>query len=93
MINNKNYFILHAPRQSVKTTFLKALTDKINKDGQRYALICFLTTLSGINDEEKALIMIVSQINVAIKTLSFLISSKRHILIILCLECQLQIAK
>jgi ABC-type multidrug transport system ATPase subunit len=33
MIDSENYFILHAPRQSGKTTFIRALTDKVNKEG------------------------------------------------------------
>ncbi|MDR3204020.1 MAG: ATP-binding protein, partial [Deltaproteobacteria bacterium] len=45
MIERKFYFILHAPRQSGKTTFIKFLTDKINAQGQRYALSCSLAGL------------------------------------------------
>jgi predicted nucleic acid-binding OB-fold protein len=67
MIDKENYFILHAPRQSGKTTFIHALTDKINKDGQRYALNCSLATLRDINDRHEALTTIVSRINIAIK--------------------------
>jgi predicted AAA+ superfamily ATPase len=66
MIDNEYYFILHAPRQSGKTTFIRSLTDKINNDGQRYALNCSLATLRSINDEEKILTRIVSQINESI---------------------------
>jgi hypothetical protein len=67
MITNDNYFILHAPRQSGKTTFLKALTDKINSDGQKYAIKCSLANLKKITDEEKAMTKIVSQLNMAMK--------------------------
>ncbi|MDR0622052.1 MAG: ATP-binding protein [Deltaproteobacteria bacterium] len=63
MIDKENYFILHAPRQSGKTTFLKALTEKINKDGQRYALFCSLAILRNITDEKVALTTIISQLN------------------------------
>jgi hypothetical protein len=45
LINDEEYFILHAPRQSGKTTLLNALTDKINEDGQDYALYCPLSSL------------------------------------------------
>ncbi|MDR0550267.1 MAG: ATP-binding protein, partial [Deltaproteobacteria bacterium] len=75
MINNKNYFILHAPRQSGKTTFLNALTDKVNNDGQRYALYCSLANLRNISDKNEALTTIVSQLNES------LLSSKIEILI------------
>jgi hypothetical protein len=66
MIEGKYYFILHAPRQSGKTTFLKFLTKKINNSGELYALTCSLATLSGIRDDLNALTRIVSQINRAI---------------------------
>ncbi|MDR0548731.1 MAG: ATP-binding protein [Deltaproteobacteria bacterium] len=63
MIDKESYFILHAPRQSGKTTFIKALTDKINKDGQRYALNCSLANLRNVTDKNEALTLIVSQLN------------------------------
>jgi predicted AAA+ superfamily ATPase len=34
MIDGKFYFILHAPRQSGKTTFLQTLTEEINIVGR-----------------------------------------------------------
>ncbi|MDR3154581.1 MAG: AAA-like domain-containing protein [Deltaproteobacteria bacterium] len=68
MIEGKLYFILHAPRLSGKTTFIKILTNKLNTQGQRYALCCSLATLNGIIDEEKAINRLVSQINEAMRT-------------------------
>ena len=70
MIDMENYFILHAPRQSGKTTYIKALADKINKDGQRYALNCSLATLRGITDKSEALSVIISLLNWSIETSS-----------------------
>ncbi|MDR0550361.1 MAG: ATP-binding protein [Deltaproteobacteria bacterium] len=63
LINNENYFTLHAPRQSGKTTFIKALTDKINKDGQRYAFSCSLGNLRNLTDKNEAVTTIISQLN------------------------------
>jgi hypothetical protein len=51
-IKSKRYFILHAPRQSGKTTFLDAIINKINKEGQYYALYCSLNSLTDIKDKE-----------------------------------------
>jgi predicted AAA+ superfamily ATPase len=42
MIDGGYYFVLHAPRQSGKTTCLKALVDNINSKGEYYALYCTL---------------------------------------------------
>jgi predicted AAA+ superfamily ATPase len=50
MIEGKSYFILHAPRQSGKTTFINCLTDKINNSGEMYALNCSLATLRPIKN-------------------------------------------
>jgi hypothetical protein len=67
MITGEFYFILHAPRQSGKTTFLQALTDKINTDGQYYALYCSLEVSQGVLDVETAMRQIVVEINRTLK--------------------------
>ena len=36
------YFVLHAPRQSGKTTSLRALRDELNQRGNCYAVYCSL---------------------------------------------------
>ncbi|MCX6277548.1 MAG: ATP-binding protein [Bacteroidetes bacterium] len=38
LIDNKYYFTIHAPRQTGKTTLLRALMDQINADGARICL-------------------------------------------------------
>jgi hypothetical protein len=63
MIDGNFYFILHAPRQSGKTTFLKALTDKINLEGLYYALYCSLEVCQDVTDDETAMRRIVVAIN------------------------------
>jgi predicted AAA+ superfamily ATPase len=52
MIEGNYYFTLHAPRQSGKTTFLKALTNNINSLGEMYALYCSLEVCQGVTDVE-----------------------------------------
>ncbi len=39
LLNNQDYFILHAPRQSGKTTLLHALAHEINAAGQHLAIV------------------------------------------------------
>ncbi|MDR1040359.1 MAG: ATP-binding protein [Deltaproteobacteria bacterium] len=63
MIRGKHYFVIHAPRQSGKTTCLTALTDRINSGGQYYAIYCSLASLRGIKDRKEAMATIVGQIN------------------------------
>jgi hypothetical protein len=39
LIKKKLYFVIHAPRQSGKTTYLHALTKKLNSEGKYIALV------------------------------------------------------
>ncbi|MDR2604895.1 MAG: ATP-binding protein [Desulfovibrio sp.] len=48
LAENMNYFVIHAARQSGKTTLLRALTREINAAGKFYALYCSLETVQGI---------------------------------------------
>jgi predicted AAA+ superfamily ATPase len=47
LIRDNQYFIVHAPRQSGKTTLLLELTRRLNAEGQYYALYCSLENLQG----------------------------------------------
>ncbi|MDR1608933.1 MAG: hypothetical protein LBT38_11085 [Deltaproteobacteria bacterium] len=66
LIKGKFYFVLHAPRQSGKTTFLDFLTDKINSEGQFYAINCTLMTLRNIDDNQLAIQYLYNAINQAL---------------------------
>jgi len=46
LIERENYFVIHAARQSGKTTLLWELVNKINAEGKYYALYCSLEGLS-----------------------------------------------
>jgi len=61
-INNKQYFVIHAARQSGKTTLLWELADSINAQGDYYALYCSLETIQGLNEAEKGIPEIVKKI-------------------------------
>jgi hypothetical protein len=66
MIEGKFCFVIHAPRQSGKTTFLTTLADQINSDGKYYAIWCSLASLRPIIDLNEAMRSVVSQINVSL---------------------------
>jgi hypothetical protein len=51
LIEWEEYFILQAPRQSGKTTVMRAATKKINQGNSYYALYCSLAQLQTITDE------------------------------------------
>jgi len=62
LIERKNYFVLHAARQSGKTTLLLELVDKINAEGKYYALYCSLEGLQAFTEPEKGIPEIIQKI-------------------------------
>ncbi len=63
LVSRRQYFVIHAPRQTGKTTAIKALVDEINAAGEMYALYCTLETLQNATDPAAA--------NAAIRDLIF----------------------
>jgi len=51
----RRYFVIHAPRQTGKTTALQALAAEINAKGDMAALYCTLETLQNAKDVENAM--------------------------------------
>jgi hypothetical protein len=66
MIDKKFYFILHAPRQSGKTTYLLSLVDQINKSKKYYALYCSLESIQDTTETDIAMNLIVAEINTSL---------------------------
>jgi len=50
LVAGGSYFVVHAPRQTGKTTALKALAQEINEKGEVAAIYCSLETLQGAAD-------------------------------------------
>jgi hypothetical protein len=67
LIDMKQYFVIHAARQSGKTTYLKDLAQRLNASGGYYALYCSLEIAQGINDPEKGIPEIVRKIQNALR--------------------------
>ena len=55
MVRRELYFVIHAPRQSGKTTALKQLVRDINGSGERVAMYCSLETLQNVTDVTAAM--------------------------------------
>ncbi len=55
LIVGEQYFVVHAARQSGKTTALQCLTDKINASGNMCALYCSLEAGQQFGDMEKGI--------------------------------------
>ena len=62
MIRRELYFVVHAPRQSGKTTALKQLVRDINGSGERVAMYCSLEALQNVTKVETAMPMVISLI-------------------------------
>ena len=67
LIERKNYFVIHAARQSGKTTLLKELTRKINSEGKHYALYCSLESMQSIKEESVGIPAIVKKIKLELR--------------------------
>ncbi|MDR2581417.1 MAG: ATP-binding protein [Fibromonadaceae bacterium] len=67
LINSKHYFVIHAARQSGKTTLLKELTRKINAENEYYALYCSLEVLQAFAEPEKGIPEIVQKLESCIR--------------------------
>jgi len=67
LIYEQEYFILHAARQSGKTTFLIDLVQRLNKKGDCYAVYCSLESVQRINEPEQGIQAIIAALKDAIE--------------------------
>jgi hypothetical protein len=62
LIDMEQYFVIHAARQSGKTTYLQDLTRRIIEAGKYYVLYCSLEKIQVVENEEKGIPAIVRKI-------------------------------
>jgi hypothetical protein len=55
LIDMNQYFVIHAARQSGKTTYLQDLAKRLNAGGKYYALYCSLEGLQGVVDAKEGI--------------------------------------
>lgn len=67
LIEDEQYFVIYAARQSGKTTLLLELEKEINAKGHYYALYCSLENVQGIQEEERGIPEIVGSLEHSIK--------------------------
>jgi hypothetical protein len=60
LIDMNQYFVIHAARQSGKTTYLQDLTKRVNAGGRYYALYCSLEGVQNITDPKEGIPAIIS---------------------------------
>ncbi len=68
LIEQEQYFVIHAARQTGKTTLLLELAKQLNESGDYYALYCSLETVQGIVDAEKGIPAIVEKLQFQVET-------------------------
>jgi hypothetical protein len=66
LIEYGQYYVIHAARQSGKTTFLWDVEQKLNEEGKYYALYCSLESVQDVKDPEKGIPAVVSCIKRAL---------------------------
>ena len=59
LVAGGNYFVVHAPRQTGKTTALQALVQELNDKGDMFAIYCTLETLQNATDVDDTMVKIV----------------------------------
>jgi hypothetical protein len=67
LVDSGHYFVIHAARQSGKTTLLQELVRQINARGEHYALYCSLETVQETADSEKGIPEIIQKIKSCIE--------------------------
>ncbi|MDR1406700.1 MAG: ATP-binding protein, partial [Tannerella sp.] len=67
LIDLKQYFVIHAARQSGKTTFLLDMTERLNAESKYYAFYCSLEMGQGITEPEKGIPTIVNKMKLDLR--------------------------
>jgi predicted AAA+ superfamily ATPase len=67
LIDKNQYFVIHAARQSGKTTYLQDLARRLNKSGQYYALYCSLEGVQGVADPKEGIPAVVRTVKNALE--------------------------
>ncbi len=67
LFQREQYFIIHAARQTGKTTLLKALTNEFNAAHQYRALYCSLESVQGIGTPEQGIPAIVGALQASLE--------------------------
>lgn len=76
IIDQKHYFVLHAARQSGKTTLLLDLVKQLNDSGKYYAMYCSLESVQGIVEPEKGIPAIINELRAEVEFHALLSSFK-----------------
>ncbi|MEE4357814.1 MAG: AAA-like domain-containing protein [Desulfococcaceae bacterium] len=63
LIDQEQYFVIHAARQSGRTTLLLDLVKQLNREGKYHAMYCTLESAQGIAEPEKGIPSVVRRLS------------------------------
>ncbi|MDR1223052.1 MAG: AAA-like domain-containing protein [Tannerella sp.] len=67
LIDMEQYFVIHAARQSGKTTYLNDLAARLNASGKYYTLYCSLEAMQGITNPKEGIPSVIHCLKRAVK--------------------------
>ncbi|MDR3367355.1 MAG: AAA-like domain-containing protein, partial [Prevotellaceae bacterium] len=67
LIDREQYFVIHAARQSGKTTYLQDLAQRLNAGGKYYALYCSLESVQEVVEPERGIFTVLDCIVIALQ--------------------------
>ncbi|MBI4026178.1 MAG: AAA-like domain-containing protein [Verrucomicrobia bacterium] len=67
LIDEELFFVIHAARQSGKTTLMHGLAETLNNQGQYHALYCSLETVQGIHEAQTGIPAVVRRLASAVE--------------------------
>jgi len=67
LIDQEQYFVMHAARQSGKTTFLLDLAQELNASGEYYALYCSLDSVQKISNPDEGIPAVIAAIRSTVR--------------------------
>jgi hypothetical protein len=70
LIDDEQYFVIHAARQSGKTTYLQDLSKRLNAEGKYYSLYCSLEKTQNVVEPERGILLIFDCIVLALQKMS-----------------------
>ncbi|MDR1098802.1 MAG: AAA-like domain-containing protein [Tannerella sp.] len=70
LIDDEKYFVIHAARQSGKTTYLQDLSGRLNAGGKYYALYCSLEKAQNVVEPERGIPVIYDCITLSLQKTS-----------------------
>ena len=79
LIEQKQFFVIHAPRQSGKTTLLKSLQKNLLAGGKYYPLYCSVEIAQGLHSLKDGLLTILNRLTLALEFNPLLCKYAPHI--------------